>query len=220
MRKLLTAAFIVALLPFMTWILAVKGQDASPQPPTESPAREAITLTISLYSLVDDLDDPDPEFSSKRTEDDLREILAGINDIWSQADIVFEPQFIGALAVPPIVLVEISRGNYANFLNAIQRDNIHLPDPGVFVGFYTKEVGGFNGITPYGIGSRTFFVDDEPTVFDRRVTSHELGHMLGLHHALDDEDRLLYSGTNGMTLTEEEIIVARYVAQGILDGVR
>jgi hypothetical protein len=44
--------------------------------------------------------------------------------------------------------------------------------------------------------------------------------MLGLHHALDDEDRLLYSGTNGMTLTEEEIIVARYVAQGVLDGVR
>ena len=55
---------------------------------------------------------------------------------------------------------------------------------------------------------------------DRRVSSHEVGHILGLHHVLTDSNRLLFSGTNGMALTDEEAAVARYVAQGILDGVR
>ena len=36
----------------------------------------------------------------------------------------------------------------------------------------------------------------------------------------EDQDRLMFSGTNGMTLTADEIAVARYVAQGLLDGVR
>ena len=68
--------------------------------------------------------------------------------------------------------------------------------------------------------SRTFFVIDEPSVFDRRVSSHEVAHMLGLHHVLDDPGRLLYSGTNGMVLTGDEATVARYFAQGINRGVR
>jgi hypothetical protein len=63
-------------------------------------------------------------------------------------------------------------------------------------------------------------VIDEPSVFDRRVSSHEVGHMLGLHHVLDDPGRLLYSGTNGMSLTEDEATVARYFARGINRGVR
>ena len=57
-------------------------------------------------------------------------------------------------------------------------------------------------------------------VFDRRVSSHEVGHILGLHHVLRDPDRLLFSGTNGMTLTEDEATVARYFAKGIIQGVR
>ena len=61
---------------------------------------------------------------------------------------------------------------------------------------------------------------DTPSVYDERVTSHEIGHILGLHHVLDDAGRLLYSGTNGMSLTEEEQAVARYAAEGLLAGVR
>jgi predicted Zn-dependent protease len=57
-------------------------------------------------------------------------------------------------------------------------------------------------------------------VHHERVTSHEIGHILGLHHVLDNSDRLMYSGTNGMALSEEEITVARYAAQGLLDGLR
>ena len=61
---------------------------------------------------------------------------------------------------------------------------------------------------------------DEPSVFYRRVNSHEVGHMLGLHHVLGDAGQLLFSGTNGMTLTEDEAMAARYFARGILQGLR
>ena len=79
-------------------------------------------------------------------------------------------------------------------------------------------MGGPNGINPFR--SRSFFVIDEPTVFDRRVSSHEVGHILGLRHASGDPERLLFSGTNGMTLTENEATVAQYFAQGIIQSVR
>jgi hypothetical protein len=44
--------------------------------------------------------------------------------------------------------------------------------------------------------------------------------IFGLHHELFNQNRLMYSGTNGELLTDTEQAVARYGAQGIVDGVR
>ena len=59
------------------------------------------------------------------------------------------------------------------------------------------------------MGSRLFFVTDSPSVRHERVTAHEIGHLLGLGHAHRDTQRLMYSGTNGTNLTEEEIKTVR-----------
>ncbi len=189
-------------------------------PPTSAPGvapREVISLSISLFLLVDDEKVPDPTISTHRAEEDLRGILQGMNDIWSQADIRLELQTIESVEVPEAILQGMLAGDFAPFFNEMG-DGITSPQFSNINGFYIRGVGGPNGINPFR--SRTFFVIDEPSVFDRRVSSHEVGHILGLRHVLDDPDRLLFSGTNGMTLTEGEATVARYFAQGIIQGAR
>ncbi len=74
--------------------------------PTSAPGaidipREVIGLSISLFLLVDDKEEPDPEISTHRTEEDLREILEGMNDIWGQAGIRLELRTIETVEVLP-----------------------------------------------------------------------------------------------------------------------
>ena len=177
-------------------------------------SRSIQTVDISLYLVVSDTD---PSLSTRRSEDELREILSGINDIWSQADIFFDLRNVSTVNVRPDVLRRTIGGDLGAFFEGLRGD-IQITEPSTINAFYLREVGGPNGINPFG--SRTFFVIDEPSVHDRRVTSHEIGHILGLHHDLEDAGALMFSGTNGMEISEDEATVARYVADGILRGIR
>ena len=66
--------------------------------------REIISLSISLFLLMDDEEDPDLEISTHRTEADLREILEGMNEIWSQAGIRLELDTVESVEVPEPML--------------------------------------------------------------------------------------------------------------------
>lgn len=210
MRFLLSPLFVV--------VAACGAAVASVAPTTTSIAPPAIALetihlSVSLYVVVSDTGP-----SSVRTPDEVVQIGARMTDIWSQAGIALDITVVGEIEVPSDVIASVASRDGRAFLIAANQGRFEIPDPGALIGFYVPDAGGANGFTSLGL--RTFFVSDVSTVHHERVGSHEIGHILGLHHTLDDPDRLMFSGTNGMTLASDEITVARYVAQGLLDGVR
>ena len=178
---------------------------------------ETLVIPISLYVVVVE-GDVESEYSSQRTPEELIEILDNANEIWAQANIQLELVNAETIEVPLAVILGLSLYRDLDpFLEQVGTE-FRVPQPGLINGFYMRDIGGANGLTPFN--SRLFFVMDEPSVFDERVTSHEVGHILGLHHTLSDQNRLIYPGTNGLILSEEEITVARYVAKGVLAGLR
>ena len=179
---------------------------------------EQLNIPLTLYLMNDAADPAASPLSSQRTEEGLAVIAQDMGGVWSQAGVVFDPINIETIEAPTDVLERIILGlDTSAFFDQIGT-TFDVPNPSIVNGFYVRGAGRVNGFAPSG--SRVFFVVDEPSVHDERVSSHEVGHIFGLHHQLDDPDTLMFSGTNGTVLTEDEIVVARYTAQGILDGAR
>lgn len=174
------------------------------------PTPDWIVLPLKVYIL----DDESELFSSGRTVGEMPAIYTKVNEIWSQANIRFEVQGVERAKMPASTMLAISSAQFDPFFNGIGRD-FTLPNPALINAFYVKQVGRANGINPFG--ARLFFVMDTPSVHDERVTSHEIGHILGLQHNLQDSTQLMYSGTNGMGLSAEEVVVARYNAGKLLE---
>lgn len=223
MRPRVFLVQLIILLPLLVLACALPGTAplpaaavAPPDPdadPAADPGLEVITIPISVYIL----DGEDAQLSSGRTAEQLSEVYRQVNAIWAQAGIAFEVRTISRVIVPSPYLLAVADGEFRPFISAAGAE-FSLPDPAPINAFYARNIGGPNGVNPYA--TRLFFVTDSPSVHHERVTAHEIGHILGLHHTLADADRLLYPGTNGMALAEDEIAVARYVARGLLDGLR
>lgn len=193
--------------------------DSNPNqfPATEGEPLLALPIALSLY-LVIDAEDATSELSTERTADELAQIAVDVGGIWDQAGITFDPITVTEIEVPTEVIEAIAlRRDTGPFFDQVGL-SFEVPDPGLVNGFYLSAAGGVNGFTP--LGSRVFFVVDEPSVHDERVSSHELGHIFGLRHDLEDPDQLMFSGTNGVGLTEQEQEVARYGAEGLLESAR
>jgi hypothetical protein len=181
-------------------------------------AEPPLTLPLSLYIVDEAGASPTSEMSSRRDTESLEQVLERMQTIWDQAGIELALGSIARIGAPADALSDLGRGDTTAFLNGLLDGGIEVPNPGAVNGFYVGSLGRINGITP--VGTRLYFVTDEPSVHDERVSSHEIGHILGLHHEISDSERLMFSGTNGMELADEEVATARYIAQGIIDGLR
>jgi hypothetical protein len=175
----------------------------------------SVEVALSLYVVLEaDAGEASP-LSSTRTEDGLRRIVERVATIWRGTGVTFAPIEIHTMEVPTTVLADLATGDPQPFLAGVGRE-FDLPTPGTINGFYVAELFDVNGFAPPD--AQAFFVVDQPSVHDERVSSHEIGHILGLPHTLDDPGRLLFSGTNGMTLTDAEIAVAHNGAEALVDA--
>ena len=193
-------------------------QAATPSTVPDIAPDVALTVPLSLFLIEEAGAGPDSQFSSQRTEGGLAVIAGDMGEVWAQANVIFDPVNIETIQVPCDVLEAIATGlDTGPFFEQVG-NTFDIPNAGAVNGFYLRFAGRVNGFAPNN--SRVFFVVDEPTVNDERVSSHEVGHIFGLHHQLQDPGTLMFSGTNGTVLNDDEIVVARYTAQGVLDGVR
>ena len=206
----------VAILAF--FIVVAAGCAPASDGKDARPSIDEVAVPITLYVVTDTDGGADSPLSSTRTVDDVATIADRVAAIWRGGGVVLDIQGIHEIDAPADVLLALARGDTSAFLGAAVEGRFAVPDPSVVNGFYVRDAGGVNGVAP--AGTRTFFVVDEPTVHDERVSSHEIGHIFGLHHETEDPDRLMYSGTNGTDITELEAAAAVYGARGVLDGLR
>jgi len=181
--------------------------------------RRTFNIPVAIYIV--DTDNRDESRSSQRTIKSMENHFLQVNRVWSQAGIKIDPVAVRRVNVPWKVLSGLihkrGRGGIANFFKAIRQGKINLGqtnDNTLIRAFYTRTLGGPNGMHP--LGTNSIFVADYPSNEDYRVTSHEIGHVLGLYHTQDSVSQLLYPGSNGLVLNEVEKTVARYVAERLL----
>jgi len=205
-------------LPLVLFVAACSPVATVVEETATTAGAESIELSMSLYVVDEAGTGGDSALSSDRTASELAEIAGAMQTIWAQAGIDLVVATTTRIEVPAAVLRDLAEGDTSSFFDAATAGALAIPNAGSLLGFYVKRIGTANGLTP--LGTRVFFVTDDPSVNDERVSSHEIGHILGLNHTLDDSARLMFSGTNGTELTGEESVVARYGARGILDGVR
>ena len=143
---------------------------------------ETIILGISMYQLVGDCDERDPAISCQRTEEELLEIVSRMNDIWASAGIRLEAKTVSTIKLPKEFLTRVAYGEIRALLQELG-ESVEPPGPGVTNGFYARSLEVPNGIAFPASG--IFMVTDEPSVFDRRVSGHEAGHVMGLTSCAD-----------------------------------
>lgn len=182
-------------------VLVINGFSTNSLALAQNEQSKIITIPVSVYLL----DDQRGKLSSKSRNERMIVIFEKVNKVWEQAGISFQIKYIGRIVLPTEIMRQLVNGNHKPFLKGRNVD-FQVASPSLFNIYYASSIGFLNGIA---ISDNLVLVTDSRDVETYRVTAHELGHLLGLRHANNDETRLMYPGTKGTVLSSQEIKTAR-----------
>ena len=188
-----------------------RSGEPSPDVTVPPPAGQFVIVPLRVHVLTSDL----PDIDCKLTDADVERIVGKVNRAWNVAGVHFglesivrEPaarqdQFVRVreqIGAAPLGLFRILRPDDTRAFDGVHVYYVHkLPVNGVWMNedfAIVQETARLREVEG-GI--------DEPVP---RVTSHELGHALGLPHR-QDTTNLMASGTTGTLLNAEEVKTAR-----------
>lgn len=192
------------LAAFIAFTVALSGQDSQPAP------HPIITLPVRVHLVQSETM---PDMHTTLVEADIRRIFGKVNKVWAQAGIQFEIESIEpTTAVEPKPEMRL-KSEFERVHSMIPKERLSAEAIDIC---YVKEVkpNGFYYGEPIVVKD-TAKLKEVPGGLDEplpRVTSHEIGHALGLQHR-QDTTNLMQSGTTGFSLNEAEIATARAKAQ-------
>ena len=154
-----------------------------------------------------------PAMHTTLTAEDVKRILGKVNMVWRPAGIQFEAESVAVTNAMPLPEGRLFRSEPERVKAMIPEERTSSLAIDIC---YVKEVipNGFYYGEPVVVKD-TARLREVPRGIDEplpRVTSHELGHALGLSHR-QDTTNLMASGTTGFSLNDAEIVIARTKAQ-------
>jgi len=209
---------MIRRIPLLVVLALVRCAFAGDAPPdvTNAPAPdEFVIIPLRVHVLGGDAEEVD----CKLSDADVERILGKVNRVWSVAGVHFGLESIvrepaarvgefketrDRVGSTPLSLYRILRPKGSATFDGLHVYYVHkMPVNGVWMGedfAFVQETARLREVEG-GI--------DEPVP---RVTSHELGHALGLPHR-QARTNLMASGTTGTLLNEAEVKVARETAR-------